>query len=98
MPHANRVTVGIMAMVADEERRAISRRTKEALAAKRAWYARLTEEDRAMLIAAGKAVRLGGQRGASITADATRREHLSGDRPYHHSNVESGLTTRPTFS
>jgi DNA invertase Pin-like site-specific DNA recombinase len=33
MPAANRLTVGIMAMVADEERRMISRRTKEALAA-----------------------------------------------------------------
>lgn len=33
MPHANRLTVGIMAMVADEERRAISERTKAALAA-----------------------------------------------------------------
>ncbi|MCK1434153.1 recombinase family protein [Bradyrhizobium sp. 15] len=33
MPHANRLTVGIMAMVADEERRMISQRTKVALAA-----------------------------------------------------------------
>ena len=32
-PAANRLTVGIMAMVADEERRMISKRTKEALAA-----------------------------------------------------------------
>ena len=36
MPNANRLTVGIMAMVAEEERRLISRRTKDALqAAKR---------------------------------------------------------------
>jgi DNA invertase Pin-like site-specific DNA recombinase len=33
MPQANRLTVGIMAMVADEERRMISARTKAALAA-----------------------------------------------------------------
>jgi DNA invertase Pin-like site-specific DNA recombinase len=33
MPTANRLTVGIMAMVADEERRMISARTKTALAA-----------------------------------------------------------------
>ena len=33
MPNANRLTVGIMAMVAEEERRMISMRTKDALAA-----------------------------------------------------------------
>ena len=33
MPHANRLTIGIMAVVADEERRMISARTKAALAA-----------------------------------------------------------------
>jgi DNA invertase Pin-like site-specific DNA recombinase len=33
MPFANRLTVGIMALVADEERRMISRRTKDALQA-----------------------------------------------------------------
>jgi DNA invertase Pin-like site-specific DNA recombinase len=32
MPNANRLTVGIMAMVAEEERRLISERTKAALA------------------------------------------------------------------
>jgi DNA invertase Pin-like site-specific DNA recombinase len=36
MPSANRLTVGIMAMVTDEERRMISRRTKDALAAAKA--------------------------------------------------------------
>jgi DNA invertase Pin-like site-specific DNA recombinase len=60
MPTANRLTVGIMAMVADEERRMISARTKAALAAAKARGvqlggdrgARLTAKQRA----AGRAV------------------------------------------
>lgn len=36
MPHANRLTVGIMALVAEEETKAISARTKAALAASKA--------------------------------------------------------------
>lgn len=73
MPTANRLTVGIMAMVADEERRAISKRTKDALAAKARWYAGLTEAERDELRAQGKPVQLGGDKGrlAEVRARGT---------------------------
>lgn len=75
MPNANRLTVGIMAMVAEEERRMISARTTAALAAKRRWYAGLNDEARAELRAKGKATQLGGDRGklAPVRARGTAK-------------------------
>lgn len=69
-PHANRLTVGIMALVADEERRAISARTTAALARKKVFYAGLTDEAREELRAAGKVTQLGGDRGAVLSTEA----------------------------
>lgn len=54
-PHANRLTVGIMALVADEERRAISARTKAALQAAKARGVQLGGDRGAILSAEAKA-------------------------------------------
>jgi DNA invertase Pin-like site-specific DNA recombinase len=62
-PQANRLTVHILAAVAEHEAEAISKRTKDALASKRAFYAKLTDEEKAELLAGGKAIQLGGDRG-----------------------------------
>ncbi len=51
MPEANEMTVGIMAVVAEGERKAISKRTTEALAAAKVRLANLTEEERAERVA-----------------------------------------------
>jgi DNA invertase Pin-like site-specific DNA recombinase len=62
-PQANRLTVHILAAVAEHEREMTSKRTKDALASKRAFYARLTEQEKAELRLRGKATQLGGNRG-----------------------------------
>ena len=59
-PQANRLTVHILAAVAEHEAAMISARTKAALSVKRDWLASRTPEQRAELEAAGKRTRLGG--------------------------------------
>lgn len=73
LPEANEMTVGIMAVVAQAERKAISTRTREALAAKAAWFAALGEEERTLLVSEGRPVRLGGPRWDQITGDAAAK-------------------------
>ncbi len=69
MPAANRLTVGIMAMVAEEEGRMISRRTKAALESAKARGVRLGSP--ANLTPAGR--RKGTQRAAEARVEDSRR-------------------------
>jgi DNA invertase Pin-like site-specific DNA recombinase len=89
-PQANRLTVHILAAVAEHEAKAISTRTKDALASKRAFYAKLTNEAKAELRAKGKATQLGGDRGnlpavakagakASVAARITKANNRASD-------------------
>jgi hypothetical protein len=79
MPNANRLTVGIMAMVAEEERRAISERTKAALAAAKARGVKLGGRPESL-----KNTELGRQRGTEARqAKAAAREGLGASHRGH---------------
>ncbi|WP_376094599.1 recombinase family protein [Roseomonas sp. CCTCC AB2023176] len=76
MPHANRLTVGIMALVAEEEARAISARTKAALAAAKARGAVLGGRRPGQRVPSADA----GQRGRAAAVEARR---LASDHAAH---------------
>lgn len=78
MPEANEMTVGIMAVVAEGERKAISKRTTEALAAAKIRLANLTGEERADRVAKGKALKLGAVRWDHLRGVAADRGRVAG--------------------
>lgn len=64
MPDANDMTVGIMAVIAEGERKAISKRTREALQVAKERLAKLTPAEREERQRQGQAIRLGNPNGA----------------------------------
>jgi DNA invertase Pin-like site-specific DNA recombinase len=58
-PHANKTMIQMLAVFAEHERDAISKRTKDALAAKKQILANLTPEQQEAYQQAGKAIQLG---------------------------------------
>ena len=89
MPDANDLTVGIMALVAQQEREAISRRTKEALAAAKARGVRLGNPNGSQALA-----RAGKGNSASLRAiKATADTHALNLRPVVQALAAEGKTS-----
>ena len=89
MPDANDLTVGIMALVAQQEREAISKRTKEALAAAKARGVKLGNPNGAAALRRAAKGNL-----ASLSAiRAKANQHAENLRPVVESLRENGITS-----
>lgn len=89
MPDANELTVGIMALVAQQEREAISKRTKEALQAAKARGKRLGNPN-------GAAALLRADKGNAAGVEAVKakaRDHAEDLRPVVESLQAQGTTS-----
>jgi DNA invertase Pin-like site-specific DNA recombinase len=86
MPYANRLTIGVMALVAEEEARATSARTKAALAAAKARGVRLGNPQ----LRPGDSVTAAGARAAWSSAAGRRAEAIL---PYLDAARRAGATT-----
>jgi DNA invertase Pin-like site-specific DNA recombinase len=89
MPDANELTVGIMALVAQQEREAISRRTREALQAARARGQRLGNPNGAAALRRAQKGNAAGLR--AIRANADR--HAQNLKPVLDSLADEGITS-----
>jgi len=89
MPHANELTVGIMALVAQQEREAISKRTTEALQAAKARGKKLGNPNGAAALLRAKK----GNRAAVRAVRASADEHARNLAPVIDALREEGITT-----